>query len=255
VKWIELTSDQLAEARERAGGVALIPVGSLERHGPHLPLGCDTLAAERIAEQVAALEPVVVLPVMAYTYVPQPTFQPGAINVKSSLLLDFLTTVLDEIHRNGFGKIVLLHAHGGNIPMSQTILQHVLEEGKPYALYSLPPWAGARLNEIRETAEVGHACELETSVALALFPELVRLEFVDDQTFPARKDLDVGVAQTPVDWIARYPTCCTGEPQAASAEKGQRLVRMWVDNVVEALRKIKQDQVVPQWMARTREIR
>lgn len=252
MKWMELTSDQLAEARERADGVALIPVGSIERHGPHLPMGCDSLAAERIAERAAAIEPVVILPVMAYTYVPQPMFQPGAINIKSSLLLDFLATVLDEIYRNGFGKIVLLHSHGGNLPMSQTILQHVLEEAKPYSLYSIPPWAGARLDEVRETAETGHACELETSVALALFPELVRVDLVGQHTFPAEKALDVGAAQTPVDWISRYPTCSTGAPYAATSEKGERLARMWVESVVDTLRKVKRDQVVPQWMRRTR---
>ena len=250
--WMDLTSDDLAEARAQAEGVALIPVGSLERHGPHLPLGCDTLVAEGIAARVAAIEPVVVLPTIAYTYVPQPAFQPGAISIKSSLLLDHLTMVLDEVHRNGFGKIVLMHAHGGNIPMSQTILQHVLEEEKPYALYSIGPWAGAPLNQVRETLEVGHACELETSLGLALFPDLVRMDRVENRTFPADRRLDVGAAQTPVDWISRYPTCCTGEPAAATAEKGEKLVRLWVERVVDSLRKIKRDTVVPEWMARTR---
>jgi creatinine amidohydrolase len=252
MKWLELTSEQLADAREKAGGVAMIPVGSIERHGPHLPMGCDTLCVEKVAERIEAVEPVVVLPVMAYTYVPQPMFQPGAINIKSSLLLDFLTTVLDEIHRNGFGKIVLLHAHGGNTPMGQTILQHVLEEMKPYALYSIPPWAGVDLSEIRETAEIGHACEMETSLCMALIPELVRMDLLGHGTCPAVEGLDVGAAQTPVDWIARYPTCCVGEPQAATAMKGERLAQMWVDSVVDALRKIKQDTIVPQWMARSR---
>ncbi|MDH7569233.1 MAG: creatininase family protein [Armatimonadota bacterium] len=252
MKWAELTSDQLQEARERADGVAMIPVGSMERHGPHLPMGCDALVAEAIAERVAAIEPVVVLPVMSYTYVPQPMFQPGAIHVKSSLLLAFLAEVLDEVHRNGFGKIVLLHSHGGNIPMSQTILQHVLEETKPYALYSIPPWAGARVGDVRETSEVGHACELETSVALALFPQLVRMEVLGPRVYSAERTLDVGAAQTPIDWIARYPTCCTGTPQAATAEKGERLVQLWVDAVVDTLRKVKRDRQVEEWMRRSR---
>ena len=250
MNWHDITSDQFAEAREQTGGVALIPIGSTERHGPHLPLGCDTLVGAGVAARVAALEPVVVLPVMGYTWVPQPSFQPGAIGIKSNLLLDWLTCVLDEIHRNGFGKIVLMHCHGGNIPMSATILGHVLEERKAYSLYSIPPFAGADVREVLETGDWGHACEIETSVALALFPDLVRMELVGHRTFPAVPGLDVGAAQTPVDWIARYPTCCVGEPQAATAEKGERLVGMWVDGVVDALRKIKADTVVPQWMAR-----
>jgi creatinine amidohydrolase len=251
MKWLELTAEQLPEARDRADGVAMIPIGSIERHGSHLPMGCDTLIVQRIAEEVEAREQVVVLPVMTYTFVPQPMYQMGAINVKSALLLDYLATVLDEVHRNGFGKLVLLHAHGGNIPMSQAILQYVIEESKPYALYSIPPWAGAKLDEVQETPEVGHACELETSIALAVCPELVHMEAIShQQTFPADKDLDVGVAQTPVDWIARYPTCCTGDPLAATVEKGKLLKQMWVDNVVDTLRKIKRDQVVLNWMSR-----
>ena len=251
MKWLELTAEQLPEAREKADGVAMIPIGSIERHGSHLPMGCDTLIVQRIAQEVEAREPVVVLPVMTYTFVPQPTYELGAVSVKSSVLLQYLAAILDEVHRNGFGKIVLLHGHGGNIPMSDAILQYVIEESKQYALYSIPPWGGAKLDEVQETNEVGHACELETSIALAICPKLVHLDAIKhQQTFPADKDLDVGVAQTPVDWIARYPTCCTGDPLAATVEKGKSLKWMWVDNVVETLQKIKRDQVVPNWMLR-----
>lgn len=254
MRWHELTSDDLAAACEEAAGVAMIPVGSLERHGPHLPLGCDTLAATAIAERVEAVEPVVVLPTMPYTFVPQCKFQPGAVHVRGDILMSHLSAVCDEVYRNGFDKIVLMHAHGGNIPMSQSILQHTLEEEKPWALYSLPPLAGAGdvIRELMQTEHFGHAGELETSVALALFPDLCHMDRVADREWPPNKELDVSPAATPIDWIATWPEMTVGRPDRATRQKGERIVEAWVSAVVEALRKIKRDRVLPEHLGRLR---
>jgi creatinine amidohydrolase len=254
MKWHELTSDDLAAAREKAQGVAMIPIGSLERHGPHLPLGCDTLGATAVAERVAAIEPVVVLPTMPYTFVPQCKFQPGAINVRGDILMSHLAAVCGEIYRNGFDKIVLMHAHGGNVPMSQSILQHVLEEEKPWAVYSIPPLAGTRdvIRELIESEHYGHAGEVETSVALALFPDLCHMDRVAGKTWAPNTQLDVSPANSPIDWIATWPEMTVGQPGKATREKGERIVEAWVNGIVEALRKIKRDETVPSHLRRLR---
>jgi creatinine amidohydrolase len=252
--WIELTSDDLARARTEADGVALVPIGSIERHGPHLPLGCDTHVATAVADRVAAAEPVVVLPTIPYTFVSQCIFQPGAVHIKGSVLVDHLACICDEMHRNGFSKIALMHAHGGNMPMSHGILHHALEERKPWAVYSIPPLAGTHdvIRELRETEHFGHAGEIETSVALALFPELCRMERTEGALSAPSGRPDLGVAETAVDWIAEWPGMMCGEPAKASAEKGERIVAAWVDAIVDALRRIKADDTVPEHHRRAR---
>jgi len=252
MKWLELTSEDLPRACKKAKGVAMIPVGSLERHGPHMPLGTDTLVAGRIADMVAEREPVVVLPTIPYTCVAQCKYHPGAVHVLTDVLVRHLSCICDEVYRNGFDKIVLLHAHGGNVPMSQTILLRVLETERKYALYSFAPLTGVvgSLRHILESTHTGHACELETSIGLALFPELIKMNRVKGKKFERSNRPDVGGAATPVSWIAAWPGMTVGEPQKGTAEKGKKFVEAWVKAVVEGIRKIKKDKVVPEHLRR-----
>ncbi len=254
MKWMELTSDDLGEACNQAQGVAMIPVGSLERHGPHLPLGCDAIIIDHVAEQIAAQEPIVVMPTIPYTFVAQCRYHPGAVHIQSDVLLEHLTCICDEIHRNGFSKIIMLHGHGGNVPMSQSILYHVLETGREYAVYSIPPFAG-KMDEITpllETEHYGHAGEMETSVALAVMPELIRLERTADKYWgpSGKSELDPKAVQTPVTWIAEWGEMVCGGPDQATIAKGRAILDLWIEGAVEVIRKVKSDEVVPEFMRR-----
>lgn len=253
MNWLEIPSDELLDACQQAGGVALIPVGSLERHGTHLPLGTDAIVIEDVARQVAAQEPVVALPTIPYTFVAQCRFHPGAVHIRSDILLEHLTCICDEIHRNGFSKIVLLHGHGGNVPMSQSILFHVLETGRPYAIYSIPPFAGkmAEITPLLETEHYGHAGELETSVVLAVAPHLVKLDKVAGRYYGPNEEAQMGDAiNTPVGWISVWEEMVCGGPDKATVEKGRTIVDLWVQGVVAAIRAIKADTVVADYMQR-----
>ena len=90
MKWLQLAAPDFDEARQKSKGVALVPVGSIEIHGPHLPVGCDTLVVEKFVEKVAAKEPVVIAPVMAYTLAPVARFHPGGISLAPELLVEHL---------------------------------------------------------------------------------------------------------------------------------------------------------------------
>lgn len=254
-RWEFLTVSEFEEAREKAGRVAMVPIGSLETHGPHLPLGNDGLKIGKIADMVAQVEPVVVLPTLFYTQSYQAKLWPGALCIHSELLTALLENICDEAYRNGFEKIVLLHGHGGNTPVMEGFLRLVADKAKPYSVYSIPPWAGLweLIEEIKETDAIGHACEMETSISLYLFPEGVNMEAVRGKVFQRRTDLDVSPASTPVDWMANWPEGPLGEPSKATVEKGEKLVKRWVEVVVDALRRIKQDTVVPELMRRLRE--
>lgn len=255
MKWLELTSDDLAEACKHADGVAMIPLGSIERHGPHMPLGTDTLRIQRVADMVEGLEPVVVLPALPYTHVPMCVFQPGAIHIRQEALLQFAVCICDEVYRNGFEKIVLLHGHGGNIPLGSSILAHTLEARKPYALYSIGIGGNAELRrQLQESEHNGHAGEFETSVGLHIHPDLVKMDRVQGAKFDPDMELDVAPAQTAVDWISRWPEMAVGEPDKATAEKGQKLLEARAAAVAETLRKVKKDTVVQGRLRQRREM-
>lgn len=254
MKWLELAATEFDNALEQSSGVAIVPVGSIEIHGPHLPVGCDTLIVKRLVELVAEREPVVTAPAMTYTMAPVARLHPGGISLPPELLVEHLTAVCDELARNGFTKIVLVHAHGGNTAMHNMILSTTLDRAKPYSLYSIPPLAGAGdvIAEVTDGDEHGHACEMETSCALHIFPELCLMDRVCGKVYPMQHDLDVGPAQTPIDWAADYPDYVVGDPSKASAEKGEKIMDAWADCVADVVRKVKKDEVVPQTMARFR---
>ena len=254
MKWLELAATDFDEALRKTEGVVLVPIGSIEIHGPHLPVGCDTLVIEKLVTMVEEREPVLVAPVLAYTMAPVARLHPGGISLPPELLVEHLQCVCDELSRNGFTKIVLVHGHGGNVAMHNMILSTTLDRAKPHSLYSIPPWAGTDevVKELKETAEHGHACELETSTVMYLFPELCHLDRVQGQTYPRQRDLDVGPAATPVDWAANYPHYAVGDPSKASAEKGAKIMNAWADAVAGVVRKVKKDEVVADTMARFR---
>lgn len=253
--WIENTDASLAALREASEGVALFPLGSIESHGPHLPLGCDPIKTDNLVRHVIEQETVAVLPTLAYSSVASARVLPGALHIRSETLMAYVEEICDEVYRNGFPKIVLLHGHGGNVALHQMFSTRMLEREKPYVVYSLSAQA-EMWDEMKKTAdcdEWGHACEWETSMAMMACPQLVHLDELGERTFPTLPPPNVGAALTPVDWISRHPDMAVGEPQKASREKGERWLGMVATAVAQHLRLIKQDERTLQEMQRYRE--
>ncbi len=138
--------------------------------------------------------------------------------------------------------------------MHQMMLATTLDRAKPYSLYSIPPLAGTSevIAKLKESKEHGHACEVETSLALHLFPELCKMKRIHGKVYQRQQDLDVGPAATPVDWAAHYPHYAVGDASKASAEKGEKIMNAWVDTVVDIVRKVKSDRVVEEIMSKFR---
>ena len=116
---------------------------------------------------------------------------PGALTLKPTLLLELLQGVFDEIGRNGFRKIILYSAHGGNGHLAPFLAQCTLWEEKPYSLYYYTGALGAEREQawaaIVETPLHGHACECETSISLANHPELVKMDRVPEEPAEPRR--------------------------------------------------------------------
>jgi creatinine amidohydrolase len=245
--WNRTTETSLARLREVSEGVAAIPLASIESHGPHLPLGSDTHCIEYLVGLVVREETVAILPTVQYSYVAAARSLLGAIHIRSDLLMDLVENICDEIHRNGFDKIVLVHGHGGNVFLGEAFVRRMLERDKPYAVYSIPvgPGIGEHIKALMESQHTGHACEFETSLNMVACPELVDLRALGKETFPPELGPSVGEAITPVDWISRHPKMAVGEPQKATRQKGEEIAKLWSDAVIKHLRLIKRDEVVP----------
>ena len=250
-RWIRTAEHDLRKLRDAAQGLAVLPLSSIESHGPHLPMGSDPLCLEHLLQRVTEHEVVALLPQLMYSYVLAAKQLPGAIHIDSALLVQFVENICDEIHRNGFGKIVLLHGHGGCVPLLQMFCNRMAEKAKPYAIYAIPVLPGMRevYDEVLETRDHGHACELETSLDLVAAPDLVQLDKLQGRVYKPQPLPDVGEALTPLGWACRWPEMVAGDPSKATREKGEKIYAAWSDHVVDIIRKIKADDVLPRVMA------
>lgn len=242
-----LTSPDVKEAAEKRL-VAILPIGSIEIHGPHMPTGTDTIAVYNIAKLAAEKEEAVVLPPFYYAYVPENRHFPGTISLKAKTLLSLLEEVCDEIARDGFKKILIVNGHGGNDAILRVFLRESLTKKKNYTLYAMvDSWAALRelvAKELSEGKAVGHACELETSIGLYLFENLVKMGNIKQEAKVGSTNLPKGI-ETPVDWQAYAIQLYLGDPRLATKKKGKKLVDKLVDFLSDAIRIIKQEKNVP----------
>ena len=135
MNWEEATSPDFASARESCGGVCLLPMGVLEKHGTHLPLGTDGLSAHELCVRAATRESAMVFPEYYFGSIAEARQHPGTVALPFALILDLLEAVCDEISRNGFKKIILVNAHGGNTSLLDALSLTMLKKQKDYMVY------------------------------------------------------------------------------------------------------------------------
>ncbi len=250
MNWLEITSERFPEAVKAADGLCLLPMGCIERHGPHLPLGCDTLAVEAVARRAAEMEPAVVFPPLYFGQIAEARHCAGTVSLEHGLLLELMRATLAEIARNGFEKILILNGHGGNNGLLSYLTLALLQEPRDYVLYVTGPGMSdedaRRWAEMREI-EDGHAGVGETSVMLHVCPEAVHLEDFTDPEDAASRGWQghLGGIRNPMSWYANHPTHISGDPRPATPEKGEFLVEAGARKVADAIRRIKADEVTP----------
>jgi creatinine amidohydrolase len=247
VKWEELTASDWDAALEKSGYTCILPMGVLEKHGPHAPLGSDLIHAREWAVRAAKEEYAVVFPEFIYGQVYEAMHQPGTFTIPSDLMWSLLQATVDEIARNGFRRILILNGHGGNNNFIRYFLQSQLEKRRDFAVYLHTPAADRDFNEkilkMRKSdpSYDGHAGERETSTLLYLRPDLVRQERSDNESGKNQERLDLPELYTGIWWYGSYPNHYAGEGSAGTAELGKLLTDHYVESVVRNLRVIKKD--------------
>ena len=250
MQWENLTAQDFRKAVQDTG-VCVIAMGVLEKHGEHLPLGTDFLNGHKLACLAAEKEPAVVWPPFYFGQIYEARCFPGTVTLKPTLLMELIQSVFAEIGRNGFRKIIVYNAHGGNNHLLAFLAQCRLAAEKPCSLY-LPPLGfltadrQTKWNAICETKEHGHACECETSISLANHPQLVRMDRVPKKPAKALQRMKaLRPTFTGVHWYSDYPEHYAGDARPAAAAKGQRLRSLLVDSLAEYIANVKKDRVVP----------
>lgn len=249
MQWEQLTAADFAKA-VRETDVCVIAMGVIEKHSDHLPLGTDYLAGHSIACLAAEKEPAVVFPPFYFGQIYEARCFPGTVTIKPTLLLGLVQGVFDEIGRNGFKKIVVYNAHGGNNHLLGLLAQCSLWEEKPYSLYlpldRLTPEGEKEWEAMRETSFGGHACERETSLILGTYPRLAKMDRVPEEPgAPLNRMQYLPPTLTGIWWYSDYPDHYAGDARTATEEKGQALVRLESDYLAQYIAAVKADEVVP----------
>jgi creatinine amidohydrolase len=248
VRYEELTAPDFVRAVARSGGTCVIPLGILEKHGAHLPLGTDLIDCREVSLRAAAEEYTVVFPPYFVGQIFEAKHQPGTVAYGSRLMLDVLQQTCDELARNGIKKIILVNGHGGNDAVLHYFCQSQLETRRDYVVYLFAPAydeaTEARLDGMRKTALDGHAGEEETAVMLAHRPDLVHLDRAGDESGADQKRLTgLKNAYTGIWWYAAQPNHYRGDGGPATAAFGRALLEAETAALVEMIRSVKSDTV------------
>jgi len=247
VRWEELTASDFPAAVAKSEGLCLLPIGVIEKHGPHLPLGTDVMASRAASIGAAQKEYAVVFPWYYLGQIYEAKHQPGCVAIRSDLLSPMLESVCDEIARNGFPKILIVNGHGGNINWLNFFCQTQLEKRKPYVVYVARRPGNDEINKqvakMRKTDWGGHADEVESSWMMAIRSDLVQLDRAGEEDGKPRGRLKVDEeAFTGIFWYADYPDHYAGDARPANVELGKLALKSWTLGLAGVIRAVKQDQ-------------
>lgn len=272
MRWEDLREEEFDGAIEKSNKLCVVPIGCLEMHGQHLPVGTDTKTCSYIANEAAKLESVVVFPGLYFGSVPGLNMWKGTIDLSLELRLRMLDELCSEIARNGFKKIMLLNGHGGNCATLSAFVRNTLHTKKDYVVVArneyqygiqrlareirggqhFPELTDKDIENVLEFSKneylTGHACVNETSIMLEIDPEHVVLSRADavigedlhKTNYLTNKpySIDGGVGF----WLLDHPNSFEGEHiEMASANIGKVILRKRIEYQAEACRLLKKD--------------
>ena len=238
--WTE-ASDRFKEV-----DIALLPVGALEQHGPHLPLDTDAFDAGYLAEKVAEActnpKPLV-LPLISYGVSYHHEDFPGTISINNDTLTKIVYDIGMSAAHNGITKLVIINGHGGNIPSLKFAAQMINRDAHIFTTVDSGDTSDVDLEKLCETPNDVHAGEIETSTSLAIRPELVNMSKAKKFVPKFSSHYLDFTTNRSVEWFARTlkisPTGILGDPTKASAEKGKKMWEVMIKNLVELVEHLK----------------
>ena len=248
--WEELTAKDFEVCVGKSKGVCILPIGVLEKHGDHLPLGTDMYIVTSVAKKAAEESFSVVFPYYFLGQIAEARHVKGTLAASHKLMMEALLEMCDEINRNGFTKIILLNGHGGNGHFLPFFAQQFPGLNRPYAVYTrfVHSISEEQLKMIKtHTGEQNmgaHAGFLETALMMYLRPELVHLErqkVSESASLNRLKEIQSAGLFTGFSWYSNYPHHVAGDPTRATGEFGKYIFDVFLANTVNVINTVKAD--------------
>ncbi|MCB2219550.1 MAG: creatininase family protein [Bacteroidetes bacterium] len=226
--------------------IAILPVGAIEQHGPHLPLDTDAFDADylakRIAEACSDPKPLV-LPLVSYGVSYHHDDFPGTISISNDTLANLVYDIGMALARNGIKKLLILNGHGDNSPTLRYAAQMINKDAKIFTCVDTGETSDIDIDKLTETTNDVHAGEVETSTTLAIRPHLVKMEraLTEIPGFTTRYLNFSSVRGIP--WYAYTKRISDsgimGDPTKATAEKGEKMWEIMIAHLVALVEDLK----------------
>ncbi|MGH2534978.1 MAG: creatininase family protein [Thermomicrobiales bacterium] len=232
VHWQEFLRHELTAMVDRRP-VVIVPVGSVEQHGPHCPLDVDISGPFHIATRTAEIVddvPVIVAPPVTYGFTHYNMGEIGTITLRLEIFIEMLCDVVRSIWANGFHRIVMVNGHGGNDAPVRCVSVKLAEEDVWAVGFSYWTMVAEELRAWSEVDEgsIGHGGEWETSLQLHLRPHLVDMTLAKRDEWRLKFGKEVGRFAVFPERRREMEHGVMGDPFVASAEKGERLFNLLV---------------------------
>lgn len=214
----------------------ILPIGTIEAHGPHCPLGTDALIPVELAERVEALlgeDQVLIAPPVNYGHSWYLGPFPGTVDVSIEVLGAYLTEIGRSFLKWGLKNIILLNGHGGNAAALSIASERLADAGA--TTLSINWWVDYKKEILEICTAQGHAGEDETATVMAIRPEWVDLSVVGEANY-GRPFGDIKAKD--IEKVT-YPGAYSSDPKLASVEKGQRIVEAVAQALAAHVRRLK----------------
>src|SRR5579864_112433 len=245
VHWDELNAGDFLAGIQKSQNTCVLPIGILEKHGPHLPIGTDLINVRWAAVRGAEKEYAVVFPEYYFGQIFEAKHEPGTIAYSAHLQLELLQETTAEMARNGCKKIIIVNGHGGNNNLLPFFAQSQMAAPRDYVVYVYQPSTSTIPGRPAMQSKFdSHAGEAETSHVMVSRPDLVHLDRAASESGAdqKRQDLPPGV-YTGIWWYARFPEHYAGDATGANQALGEFDMKAWADGVANVIRAVKADQV------------
>ena len=248
----EMTWPEIADLLAAGLDTVIVPIGSVEQHGPHLPIGTDSYVAQTLAEHVAELAECVVAPPIWCGFSPHHMVLPGTITIRPEILIEYVYDLIESLATHGFQNFVLLNGHRiVNIMWMQIAAERMKRQLNVNVVVADPAYLSKEIVVDLGFGKVGHADAIESSHMWHRYPELVQMEkaidfpLVDSSLYhvdPANgQDTLCYVPSSYAEAASHLPDSMgvAGCPTASDPAKGARYHQHIVDNLVTVINRLK----------------